>query len=181
VPTSGARNRSACERAHGHREHDRRSSRLYVKLHSPRERRERRDLFARPATRYVRLVTDVNHVSTSARSSASTRSARGGGVDGVRASAGEAGQPARPTASTAILRRRSSSAVRPRQPDELSGAALASFLHCAVDVPFGLLTSYVVSVVHRRRVAGAISTATSITYERRQSPATTARSQATCT
>jgi hypothetical protein len=61
--------------------------------------------------------------------------------------------PVRPTASTAILRRRSSSAVRPRQPDELSGAALASFLHCAVDVPSGLLTSYVVSVVHRRRVA----------------------------
>jgi hypothetical protein len=153
----------------------------YVRLHFRCERRERRGLFARPATRYVRLVTDVNHVNDVGSLVRAHAVSEGGSGDGARASAGEAGQPVRPTASTAILRRRRSSAVRPRQPDELSDAALASFLHCAVDVPSGLPTSYVVSPVHRRRVAGAISTATSVTYERRQSPVTTACSQPTCT
>jgi hypothetical protein len=150
----------------------------YVRLHFRCERRERRGLFARPATRYVRLVTDVNDVGSLVRAHAVSE---GGSGDGARASAGEAGQPVRPTASTAILRRRSSSAVRPRQPDEVSDAALASFLHCAVDVPSGLLPSYFVSFVPRQRVNQAGRSPTSITCERRQSPAATARSQTTCT
>jgi hypothetical protein len=126
----------------------------------------------------VNHVNDVDNVSSPVRADAVRE---GAAAMAVAPLADEAGERIGLTTLSAVLRRRGSSAVRHPQRDELSAAALASLLHCVVDVPAGLLSSYVVSVVRRRRVPGAISTTTSITCERRQSRATTGQSQTACT
>jgi hypothetical protein len=155
----------------------------YVQPDFGRERRERAGSGTVPSTRYVRSVLDVNDVnefdaliriaSTGTAHGHRPRSNVGRTPPGWISQRRRACQGLR-QAPRAELRQ---SMGRNRRRRDLAGA---SFLHCAVDVPVDPRLHSVVSYIRSASIQPA-DPSTSVTYERRQSPATTARSQTTCT